>query len=234
LDDLYRLLSPLEPSSVLMDVGVGLGDFARATMVNQTYRSRQRGWNLEQPVHVIELEHSQDLLAQARKNLHTLQRELDSDFGGTLTISPPFIAEWIRTDWTHGLPFKDGSLHRIVCNLSLIFVPSPLITIRELYRTLHPKGRLVLTVFHPDTDLSVLYRRHLRKANQDEFSPQAQIILHYMGRLREAIRHGLLHTFDRSSLASFLLKAGIPTPRILPALDGHALFAIIENNQSAS
>jgi ubiquinone/menaquinone biosynthesis C-methylase UbiE len=234
LDDLYRLLNPLEPGSMLVDVGVGRGDLVRATMINQAYRSRQRGWSPERPVQVIGLEYSQDSLTQARQSLRALHRELDSDFAGTLTIHPPLTTEWVHADWTQGLPFKDHSLHRIVCNLSLPFVSSPLVTIRELYRMLHPQGRLVLAVFHPDTDLSVLYRRHLHRANQDEFSPQAQIVLHYLGRLREAIRHGLLHTFDRPSLASFLRQAGILTPRILPALDGQALFAVIEKCKSAS
>ena len=73
----------------------------------------------------------------------------------------------------------------------------------------------------------------INSANQDEFSSQAHTVLHYLGQLREAIRHGLLHTFDRSSLASFLQQAGSLTPRILPAFDGHAFFAIIEKGKSA-
>jgi len=227
-DDLYRLLSPLEPNSMLLDVGVGHGDLARATMVNLAYRSRQRGWSPARPVHMIGLELSQEPLTQARQSLLALHRELDSEFEGTLTIHPPLTTKWMQADWSQSLPFKDQSLHRIVCNLSLPFVPSPLVTIRELYRMLHPQGRLVLTVFHPNTDLSVLYRRHLHTASQDEFSPQAHTVLHYLGRLREAIRHGLLHTFDQSSLASLLQQAGILTPRILLALDGQAFFAVIE------
>ncbi|HSQ91973.1 MAG TPA: alpha/beta hydrolase, partial [Nitrospiraceae bacterium] len=234
LDDLYRLLNPLKPGSVLVDVGVGHGDLLRTTMVNQAYRSRQHGWSPERPVHVAGLEDSQDSLTQARQSLRALHRELDSDFSGTLTIYPPMTTDWVQADWTQGLPFKNHSLHRIVCNLSLPFVPSPLVTIRELYRMLHPEGRLVLTVFHPDTDLSVLYRQHLLRANQDEFSPQAQIVLHHLGRLREAIRQGLLHTFDRSSLASLLQQAGILISHIRPALNGHVLLAVIEKDKSAS
>jgi ubiquinone/menaquinone biosynthesis C-methylase UbiE len=233
MDDLYRLLSPFEPNSTLVDAGVGHGDFIRATMVNQAYRSRQRGWSPAPPIHMIGIGHSQESLTQARQSLDVLHRELNSDFGGALTLQPPLITEWVHADWAKRLPFKAQSIHRIVCNLSLPFVSSPLITIRELYRVLHPQGRLVLTVFHPDTDLSSLYRRYLHRTHQDEFSQQAHIVLQNLGRLREAIRHGLLHTFDRPSMSSFLRRAGIQAPRISPGLEGQILFVVIEKNKSA-
>ncbi|MDH4186311.1 MAG: alpha/beta hydrolase [Nitrospira sp.] len=234
LDDFYRLLSPLEPNTLLLDAEVGYGDLVRATMLNQAYRSRQRSGNPVRPVHMIGIGHSRDALSQARKNLRALHRELDIDFSGTLTTHPPLTTNWILTHWAENLPFKNNSLHRIACNLSLPFVSSPLATIRELYRILRPQGCLVITFFRPDTDLSGVYRRHLQQANQDEFTPQAQLLLQYFGRLREAILHGLLHTFDQPTLNSFLRQAGIVTFRILPALDGQAFFAVIEKDKSAS
>lgn len=233
LDDLYRLLSPLEPGSRLMDVEVGHGGLVQATLVQEADRSRQRGGSPARPVHMIGVGRSLDSLTQARHSLRALHRKLDSGVAGPLTIPPSLTTEWVHANWTEGLPFKNDSLHRIACNLSLPFVPSPLMAVRELYRVLHPQGRLVFTVFHPATDLSVLYRRHLQRTNQDEFSPEAQILLHYLGELREAIRQGLLHIFDQQSLTSLLLRAGAVTPSILPALDGQALFAIIEKDKSA-
>jgi len=74
---------------MLVDVGVGHGDLLQAMMVNQTYRSRQRGWSPERPIHVIGLGHFQDSLTQARQSLRAFNRELDSDFAGTLTVHPP-------------------------------------------------------------------------------------------------------------------------------------------------
>jgi ubiquinone/menaquinone biosynthesis C-methylase UbiE len=177
---------------------------------------------------------SRDTLTAARYAFTTLARELDADFAGSLTGHPSLTTGWVHADWTQALPFKSNALHRIVCNLSLPFVPSPLAALRELLRILHPQGRLVLTAFHHDTDLAVLYRRHLQQANQDEFTAQSQTILHYLGRLREAMRHGLLHTFDRTSLARLLRQSGIAPARIITTLDGQALVAVVEKGNSAS
>jgi hypothetical protein len=98
---------------------------------------------------------------------------------------------------------------------------------RELHRVLHPQGRLILTAFQATTDLSVLYRQHLRRLNQDEFGPEAQVVLHYLGRVREAIRHGLLHTYDRETLSHLFHQVGLTSSQITVGLNGHALLAIV-------
>jgi PAS domain S-box-containing protein len=234
LDDLYAFLMPLEPGMTILDAGIGQSDVTRAMLVNHAYRTRQRGVAPERPPLLVGLGKSGDQVYQARNNVQTLQKELLAGKSGGVAALPPLTVSWMRTDWTQALPFQSESVDRIVCNLSLSFVGSPRVTIREWYRVLHPDGRLVFTAFHPGTDLSLLYRRHLRLANQDEFSSQAQPVLHYLGRLREAIRHGILHTFDQAALASLLRQTGSTTFRISPIFDGHAYVAIVGKRISSS
>lgn len=230
-DDLYRSLAPLDPATLVVDLDGNHTDLARVMMVNQTYRARHRGWTQGPPPSLVELGRSRESLLAARQTYQTLFRELDSNFGGGLSAYPPLTTIAVQTDWGAALPFQDGTIRRIVSNLSLPFVASPLTMVKELCRILHPQGRLVLTAFHPSTDLSVLYRHHLSSANQDEFGPRAQIVLHYLGRLREAIRHGILHTFDRETLFHLLQQSGVTPPRISSVFNGQVFLAIVEKGE---
>jgi len=234
LDDLYVFLTPLDPGMIIVDAGIGQSDVIRAMLVNHAYRTRQQVQRPDQPPLLIGLGRSGDQVHQARQTVQTLQRELASGKSGGVTALSPLTIGWMRTDWTQALPFQSGSIHRIVCNLSLPFVSSPRATLQEWHRVLHPEGRLVFTTFHPGTDLSPLYRRHLRLANQDEFSVQAQAVLHYLGRLREAIRHGILHTFDQHALTSLLRHAGNQSFRLSPIFDGQAFVVIVGKRISSS
>ena len=150
-----------------------------------------------------------EAIGQARHAVRVLQRELATGFVGRLSAMPPLTIGWLQADWTDSLPFRTGSLDRLVCNLSLPYVHSPFAALREWHRVLYPEGSLIVTTFHAQTDLSTLFRRHLRQANQDEFSAQAQPLLHYFARLREAIRHGILHTFDEAGLDALLRQCGM-------------------------
>jgi hypothetical protein len=67
--------------------------------------------------------------------------------------------------------------------------------------------------------------------HQDEFGTEAQVVLHYLGRLREAIRHGLLHTFDRITLSHLLQQSGIAVPHISSVFNGQAFLAIVEKGE---
>jgi SAM-dependent methyltransferase len=233
LDDLYGLMSPLEPGAVLVDAGVGQSDLTRTALVNHTYRAGQASWTGRPSPLMVGVGRSLDRIGHARHTVAVLQRELATGFVGRLAAMPPLAIAWLQADWRSALPFKPGSVSRLVCNLSLAYVPSPLAALREWHRVLHADGSLIFTAFHPNTDLSPLYRRHLRQANQDEFSAQAQPLLHYCARLREGIRQGILHTFDEARLAALLRQCGIASFRILPIFDGQALVVIVGKQNSA-
>lgn len=234
LDDLHAFLTPLSPDTIVLDAGVGQSDMTRTILVNHSYWTRQRGQSPEQAPLLIGLGRGMDQLRQARHHTSTLQRELASGKSGGLTSIPAMRCAWMSADWTQSLPFRSQCIHRIVCNFSLSFVNSPHATLREWMRILHPQGRLVFTTFHPDTDLSTLYRRHLRLANVDEFGAQPQGVLHYLGRLHEALRHGILHAFDHNSLASLLRQSGAHPFRINSIFNGQALVAVVGKRISSS
>ena len=234
LDDLYGLMSPIDPGAILLDAGIGEKDMIRATLVNHTYRAGQTSWTGQPAPIMVGLERSGESIVEARQAVLTLQRELSTGFAGRLTAMPPLTIAWVRADWTESLPFQTGSVHRLVSNLSLAYVPSPLAALREWYRVLHSKGRLILTTFTPASDFSSLYRSFLRQAHQDEFSDQAQPLLHYFGRLREGIRHHVIYVFDQARLSALFRQCGITSFNILPIYDGQALAAVVRKGNSSS
>jgi PAS domain S-box-containing protein len=234
LDDLYALLSPLHSGMVIVDAGIGQSDLTRTLLVNHTYRARQRAPVPDLPPLLIGVGRSAEMIVHAQHSVRMLRRELATGVTDGLAALPALTTDWVQADWMQSLPFHTGSIHRFVCNLSLPFVPSPFAAVHEWRRVLHPEGRLVLTSFHPQTDLSLLYRDHLRRSGQDEFSQQAQLVLHYFGRLREAIRHGVLHTFDHRALTVLLHRSGLAPVRISPIFNGQAFVAVVGKQNSSS
>src|SRR4029078_11812062 len=81
---------------------------------------------------------SRERISQARHAALVLQRELATGFVGRLSAMPPLASAWLQAHRRSALPFKTGSVSRLVCNLSLPYAPSPLAALREWDRVLHP------------------------------------------------------------------------------------------------
>jgi ubiquinone/menaquinone biosynthesis C-methylase UbiE len=231
-NELYRRLLPLEPGMTILDIGCGQRNFVRHLLTNQAYRSAHQSGRMSVPLRYIGLDQSHESLRLAEQQIHTCAEELP----GTLTTAVPIdqllSTSWMHTDWDVPFPFTDGSIERILCHLSLAFIPSPLQCLQQMLRVLHPDGTAVVTCFQPHTDLSMLFRRHLRAADHDEFGSPAQTVLHYLGRLREAIRHGLLHNYERDDLARLLAHAGAGQIQFFSVLDNQLLLAIVRKTKS--
>jgi SAM-dependent methyltransferase len=233
LQELYQQALPLNPGMTILDLGCGTGDFARALVMNQMYRRAHTSSAPQRPIHYLGIDRSRDNLLAAEQACKTWYRELQSTFSEAAAPTSAVTAEWTQSEWDVRLPFSPQSIDRIVSHLSLSFTSSPLAFLRQAVQTLTPDGRLILTCLQPHTDLAGLYREQLHLAGQDELSPSAQIFLHYLGRLHEAIRHGLLHSFDREELSELLIHAGAAPVRIVPVLDGQLLLATARKGKSA-
>ena len=233
LQELYQQTLPLDPGMRVMEIGCGTGDFAQTLAVNQMYRRAHTSHAPHAPVHYLGIDSSREGLSAAEQAFRTLNRELQSTFADVTSPAPTMTAEWIHSEWgSHPAPFPHP-LDRIVGHLSLSFANSPLALLRNAGQALTPGGRLVITCMQPHADLARLYREQLHTAGQDELSPSAQIFLHYLGRLHEAVRHGLLHAFDREQLSDLMTHAGFIPVRIVPILDGQLLIATARKGKSA-
>jgi len=232
-EELYRQLSPLEAGMTILDIGCGQGDLARAILTNQAYRLAHDPGPGKSPLQYLGLGQSEESLHMADRYVDTYARELTA----ALRNGPSFRlldTHWIHFDWNSLSLCKDQSVSKVIFHLSLAFCPSPLDAIRQALQLLNEEETLVITCFRPHSDLSTVFRDHLRSSGQDEFTPAVQVVLHYFGRLREAIRHGLLHSYERDALQQLLLHAGALPIRIQPLLNGQLLMAVALKGKSPS
>jgi PAS domain S-box-containing protein len=232
-DELYRRLLPLTSGMTVIDVGCGQGDLARVMLTNQAYRSIHQSGPTLSPLHYVGLGQSHESLKTAEHYVQTFVRELTTAFSSALLPAQLVKTEWLWGDWDSPLPLMNGSADRILYHLSLAFAPSPLHALRQALPALRPDGMIIVTCFQPQADLSTLFRRHLQASGLDEFGAPAQIVLHYLGRLREALRHGLLHSFERTDLTRLLAHAGARLIRVDPLLEDHLLIAVVGKAKSA-
>lgn len=232
MNDVYRRLLPLEPDMTVLDIGCGQTHFVRLMLINQAYRSAHQGGETVAPLRYIGLDQSHESLRLAEQRILTFAEELPDSLTADVPTSRLIATSWMHTDWDVPLPFTDGSIERILCHLSLSFTPSPLQCLRQVFRVLHPGGTAVVTCFRPHSDLSMLFRRHLRSVSRHEFGSPVSVVLHYLGRLHEAVRHGVLHTYERDELARLLIHAGGSPIQVFSVLDDQLLLAIVRKTKS--
>ncbi len=232
--ELYQHLLPIEPGMTVLDIGCEQSEFSKVLVTNYTYTALHRGRTTGHSLHYIGLSQSRDSSAIAERQLHAFVNQLSASVSSGISPAQLVRTTWLAGDWGASLPFDDHSIDRILYHLCLPFVRSPLQCLREALRVIRPDGAIVATVFRPRTDLTSLVRSHLHAMRQDEFSPAAQDILRLLGRLHEAIRHGILHSYEPTDFESLCIKAGGQPLRILSALDSQLLLAIIQKAKLSS
>lgn len=228
--EFYQQLLPIAPGMTVLDVGCEQSDFSQILVTNQAHTAMYRGWTTDNPVHYVGLSQSHDMLMAPQQQLHRFLNQFTSSVSSQRSTTHTISTTWLVHDWGTSLPFDDHSIDRILFQLSLPFTRSPLHCLREAIRVLRRDGMIVATSFRPHTDLTALIRHHMHAAKQDEFTPQAQGLLLLLGRLHEAIRHGILHSYEPEGFESLCLQAGGEPRRILSTLENQLLIAVIQKH----
>ena len=65
------------------------------------------------------------------------------------------------------IPFQDGQFDKILSSIVLSYLFNPQESLQEFYRMLKPGGRLVVSTFRPDVDMSRVYTRLIQQVEND-------------------------------------------------------------------
>lgn len=226
LDHIYRLLGPLERDARLLDAGCGNGNFGTFLLISRSLRGEAQPDRSR--IHYVGVDLVPSGLDQARQNFLRVAAELRGKFADAVRPQSVMTAELLCADLDIGVPLHDNTFDRVVCNLVIGYLHDPLFTLRELLRVLVPGGKLVITNFKPEADLSQIYRNFLALPRTQTEVERAKQILEASGNLTQRAREGGVRFFDRQELAILLMSCGAVQPRIYSAFANQAYIAIAE------
>ena len=228
---LYQVLRPTQNRYNVLDVGCGHYGFGRLWLLNEFYRL----WSLAPPnnyeTDYVGIDSRLDTVRSSRDAFTETHRQIGIVFPGMHTSRPHVVPRWFVGD-VAAFPFGDAWFDYVVCHFTLNFSDNPIITLRELYRLLRPKGTLIVTSFTPIADPAVHYRAHVQGEQQKTSAPMHQGILLELAQLREAIRCRKIQSFTSESLAALFSQITTETVLISPSLDNHVLVATVQKPDS--
>jgi len=132
------------------------------------------------------------------------------------------------------LPFHDEQFDRVVCNLVIGYLRDPIFTLRELVRILSPHGKLIVTTFKPQADLSQIYRKFLSLAQNDLEKTQAKATVEAAGTITHGTQESAFRFFEQQELAMLLRSTGASQPRIYSTFANQAYIAVAEKSPSSA
>ena len=229
LDHIHRLVGPLRNNARVLDAGCGNGNFGMFLLIAASFLPAHL-FGQETRLHYIGVDLVPSGLRHAKTNLIRVAAELRGKFASAVRPQAVMKAGLACMDLNVSLPFHDGQFDHIVCNLVLGYVRDPLLTLRELVRVLAPGGKLVLTHFKPQADLTQIYREFVSLAKGDIERQQAQEAVEAAGRITEYSSEGTFRFFDRQELAMLLMSSGASQPRIYSTFANQAYLAVAEKS----
>ena len=127
----------------------------------------------------------------------------------------------VRGSWLNfGLVFETGQFDKVLCSIVLSYLFNPLESLLEFERVLKPGGRLVISTFRPDVDMSRIYTRLIQKIEGDpsyqtpngmareDFLNAVRAFANSAAFLLQLEEEGSFRFFSREEFRSLLEQAG--------------------------
>lgn len=234
LDQIYSLIGSCDHEEKILDAGCGNGNLGAFLLINRAYSARAsskgRGW----PAHYLGMDFVPAALTEARRNFSKVHVESQGSPLAVVDHHPLLKTSLCLADLNLPLPFRDNEFDRVISNLVIGYVQDPLYTLRELLRTLKPRGRLIITNLKPHADLSQIYRNFVEAARSTEEIEEARQALNNSGKIKQGESDGIFRFFDKQELVVLLTSAGVSHPRIYSTFANQAFIAVAEKPSSST
>lgn len=207
LDLVGSCLGGAQPNQVYFDCGCGNGMFGAWCLRDLILRGGNQG---NVPVSYFGLDLTGKGLSEAAAHHSSIANQGDAASLSDLNMMY-YRFDLDDLDPEGGgvkLPFQDGSLDRICCSLLISYLKDPSRLIREFYRILKPRGKLIVSSMKPYCDLSQIYKGFVEEADSEEAIESALNLLSAAGAIQIKEDEGHYVFYSEDELLDVVRKGG--------------------------
>ncbi len=204
------LLGKVRKDEIILDAGCGIGLYggwlsgSRLEEIKKICGGKISSFKTST---YLGLDFTETALKEAKRRHTHIKNEIYDQYG--LDGSCPILNFcYAFADLDYPLPFKDNCFDKICCNLVISYLTDPAITIKELFRVLKRRGRIVITSLKPFNDLSQIYCTFLDKTENKKDIEEAKKLFTESGKIKYKEDMGHYKFFSEEELRSLLVKAG--------------------------
>lgn len=204
-----ELLGKFREGAIILDAGCGIGLYGGWLLVSRLEEIKKiYGGNISsyKTSTYLGLDFTENALKEAKDRHNYINNQIHRRHG--FDSNRPIINwRYILADLDYRLPFKDNCFDKICCNLVVSYLTDPTITIRELFRVLKRRGKIVITSLKPFNDLSQIYCNFLDKTENKKDIEEAKKLFIESGKIKYKEDMGHYKFFSEEELKSLLVNA---------------------------
>jgi SAM-dependent methyltransferase/alpha-beta hydrolase superfamily lysophospholipase len=233
LDFLNRLLGDWKRGERILDAGCGIGNFGTFLLVRQLYQLTQGRPGAFQKLpfcRYVGVDFVDEALHRARGTHERVQQEFKQKLGLDLDGPDVVSCQYLLSDLNYSLPLKDRYFDKICCNLVLSYLGDPIPALADLFRSLRPGGKIVVSSLKPHADLSQIYRDFIQVSRTAEELEQARLVLNNTGMIKHKEAEGYYQFFSEAELRELLEEAGGSDVQVFRSFGDQANVAVAERS----